>query len=392
MYILEDEKIGCKEIHIIDMPLYERIYNLLTLKSMRFLNVVFITEDIYNPTQRYRVDNVLEALDNSQIWNGNVFSYNELDLLLPYIKNIDLVIINRLRNRPNIKKWINLFHKKNVQVIYGVDDLVFSKKYSEEMSIAVNRQNNSEIMDEIEQINSVAELCDGYFVTNNYLKEIVEGEYRKPGYVLRNFLNRNQYAVSKYYIEQKQKKESYCDDFMMGYFSGSPTHKKDFGLICKWLHIFLSQYKNTYLKIVGYMELPDDLKIFEDEGRILRKEYMDYCSLQREIAEVDVNLAPLVENDFTNCKSELKYFEAAIVGTVSCVSPTYIYKEVITNGDNGYFCVGEEWLNRLITLYKERSILSKNMESLHDRAYREYGSVFLGEETEKLLGRMRDKR
>ncbi|MGP8312066.1 hypothetical protein ACG0Z4_14475 [Enterocloster aldenensis] len=389
MYVLDNKKAICKEQHEVDVPLYERIYNLVTLKAMQYLNVVFITEVVHHADQRYRVDNMLEALENSQIWNGNVFLYCELKLLLPYIKNIDLVIINRLKNHPDIRTYIDLFHKENIQVIYGVDDLVFSKKYFQEMAVAVNRQNDSKLLMEIKQTHLVAELCDGYFVTNHYLKSIIEKEYGKPGYVLRNFLNRNQYRISKYYLEQKQRKENYCDYFMLGYFSGSPTHQKDFALISNWLDIFFSQYRNTFLKIVGYMELPDELKRFEEEGRIIRKGYMDYCSLQREIAEIDVNLIPLVENEFTNCKSELKYFEAAIVGTVSCISPTYIYKEVISDGSNGFLCNGDEWLNRLIALYEMRDSLSKKMIMLHNRAYRMYGSMFLGEEIELLFEQMR---
>jgi len=36
---------------------------------------------------------------------------------------------------------------------------------------------------------------------------------------------------------------------------------------------------------------------------------------------VEIVIAPLQENVFTNCKSELKYFEAAIVGTIPSYSP-----------------------------------------------------------------------
>ena len=54
---------------------------------------------------------------------------------------------------------------------------------------------------------------------------------------------------------------------------------------------------------------------------------------------------PLQSNTFTNCKSELKYFEAAIVGTVSIASPTYTYASAIQESRNGYIAHGHQWLS-----------------------------------------------
>ena len=57
-------------------------------------------------------------------------------------------------------------------------------------------------------------------------------------------------------------------------------------------------------------------------GRVVREPFVDFIELQRKIAEVDVNLVPLVNNEFSNCKSELKFYEASIVGTVTCAAPS----------------------------------------------------------------------
>ena len=54
----------------------------------------------------------------------------------------------------------------------------------------------------------------------------------------------------------------------------------------------------------------------------------DFVNLQRLIGEVEINIVPLQDNAFTNCKSELKYFEAAIVETVTVATPTYTFSRV----------------------------------------------------------------
>jgi hypothetical protein len=70
--------------------------------------------------------------------------------------------------------------------------------------------------------------------------------------------------------------------------------------------------------------------------------------LQQLIAEVDFNLVPLQTNEFTHCKSELKYVDAANVGTLTIASPTHAYAAAIRHGHNGYLAADSEWLEVLL--------------------------------------------
>ena len=70
-------------------------------------------------------------------------------------------------------------------------------------------------------------------------------------------------------------------------------------------------------------------------------------NLQRLIAEVEINIAPLQDNLFTNCKSELKYFEAAITGTITVASPTYTFSRAIVDGGNSFLAAAYEWNAKL---------------------------------------------
>ena len=66
-------------------------------------------------------------------------------------------------------------------------------------------------------------------------------------------------------------------------------------------------------------------------------------NLQRAIGDVEFNVVPLQDNEFANCKSELKYFEAAIVGTVTIATPTFTYRGAIDDGWNGYLATAQRW-------------------------------------------------
>ena len=63
----------------------------------------------------------------------------------------------------------------------------------------------------------------------------------------------------------------------------------------------------------------------------------DFMNFQRLIAEVEINIAPLQDNTFTNCKSELKFFEAAICGTLTLATPTFSFRNSIVHGTTGFF-------------------------------------------------------
>ena len=147
------------------------------------------------------------------------------------------------------------------------------------------------------------------------------------------------------------------DGFVIGYFSGSPTHARDLGLIEGELMKFLDEHEDAVLKVVGEMEFSREMQERIETGRVEIVEKVDYLKMQDLIAKVDINIAPLVINDFTNCKSELKFFEAAVVETTTIASPTYTFRQAITDGENGYLAQLGEWYEKLNYLYEN---LKKN--------------------------------
>ena len=100
------------------------------------------------------------------------------------------------------------------------------------------------------------------------------------------------------------------------------------------------------------MKFDQKMQKFVDNGQIQFIPPVDFRKLQRLMSEVDVNIAPLVDNVFTNCKSELKFFEAAAVETTTIASPTYTFKNSIKHGKTGFLCKPGEWYDTILDLYK----------------------------------------
>lgn len=102
------------------------------------------------------------------------------------------------------------------------------------------------------------------------------------------------------------------------------------------------------------MKLPSQYDYLVKEKKITYVPFQTFVELQYEQAEVDLNIVPLVNTVFSNCKSELKYFETAIVGTPTCATPSFTYRSAIDSGENGFLCERGEWIDRFEEIYNNR--------------------------------------
>jgi glycosyltransferase involved in cell wall biosynthesis len=118
------------------------------------------------------------------------------------------------------------------------------------------------------------------------------------------------------------------------------------------------------LLIVGFLELGNDFEYFRD--RIQCFGLHDFVNLQRVMSLVEINLVPLLDNDFTNCKSELKFFEAAAVGTLSIASPIYSYVSAIQDNQTGFLAKSTDWEIKIRQAIKGLDYYNELVESAYD--------------------------
>jgi glycosyltransferase involved in cell wall biosynthesis len=315
---------------------------------------VYIYEKADTSTFRYRAYNMCQSLEGSLRYRGLYFFEDELIELSEYLTKIDILIIVRVRWTVGVNAFIEKVKNNKIPTLFDIDDLVF---YIEKLPIVMNTLNV-----DFNDPNSynfwfayasrlwiMGQICDATIGTNEYICNILEKYYKKPSYIINNFLNSEQIETSeKLYKQKKQKKNK---DFKIGYFSGTPSHINDFKTVVSELTFLLEKYKDIKIEIVGFMEFPEDFKKFVYSGQVTHSPLVDFITLQKKISEVDLNIIPLLDNEFTNCKSELKFFEAAIVGTVTCATPTFVYSDNIIEGKTGFLCKEGEWASKIEKIY-----------------------------------------
>ena len=118
----------------------------------------------------------------------------------------------------------------------------------------------------------------------------------------------------------------------------------------------MERYRDTELHIVGPVRLPEVLK--KSGSRVLRKPLMPYLEMLRYLSKMDINIAPLEQNNlFNDGKSELKIFEAALAGVPTIASRIDSYSKCIADGKNGFLAGSrEEWIQKLSSLVENEEL------------------------------------
>ncbi|MGH7723749.1 MAG: glycosyltransferase [Candidatus Dormibacteria bacterium] len=316
----------------------------------RSRHIAYIYEQPDSSTFRYRVINMIDSLeaapqlDISAAW----FTRDDLSLDMSFIDRADAVVICRAHYDDSIARLLARARSRGTRVIYDVDDLIFDTDYAHLVTQTLDIKLLADDywtfwFGDISRLGTTLRNCDAAIGTNPFLAERIS-EYAPgiPVAVVPNFLNRRQTEVSRTLVGRKRatgwRRDGHVD---LGYFSGTPTHNRDLLVASPALAAAFERFPQLRLRVVGFIELNSHLAPHHDRIEIVPLQ--DYLNLQRLTAEVELAIVPLQSNRFTNCKSELKYFEAGVVGVPTVASPSYTLTRAIRDGDNGFLATAAGW-------------------------------------------------
>lgn len=334
-------------------------------------------------TFRYRVYNMMQALnhgggsDSSASW----FQRSELPAMDRFIDRADALVLCRTQYSPVVGRMISRAKARNIPVFFDIDDFVFNPDYAHLVMHTLDQHVEAESALDFwfayfARHGATLRMCDAAITTNPFLADrLAEAAPGIRVAVVPNFLNAVQQGFASELYRAKVTSAFLSDGRIhIGYFSGTPTHNRDFAVAAMALARLMDHDERIVLRIVGFV--PPNQALSRHANRIDVHPLQDFMNLQRLIAECEVNLVPLQNNVFTNCKSELKYFEAAIAGTVTIASPTQTYRSAIADGDDGFLAGPHQWEERLrqaISLLDERQQYAAMAGRAFDHVSQAYG-------------------
>lgn len=302
-------------------------------------------------TQSYRVQNYSEAL----VAHGftSVILRDE-DISPETMCDADLLVLCRIPWSENVGHLIQRFRDKGRPTIFDIDDFLIDRSQIHLLRFTNGLAGDKRelVLSLMQRLEKTMRACDLATVSTFPLKCEVE-KRGLPAFVLPNNNGLPALELARSITRTGRSRTSVSGLVRIGYFSGTKTHEEDFAECAEGLRRVLEENPDAEVMVVGHLELPPLLARYEN--RIKHRPLLPHHDMLKVLATVDINLAPLErDNLFTDCKSELKIFEAALFGIPTIASPTSTFAVAIENGKSGYLAATpEEWYAALNALIKD---------------------------------------
>ncbi|MGO4127842.1 class I SAM-dependent methyltransferase [Inquilinus sp. YAF38] len=329
------------------------------------ISILFVSGEPDTPGNQYRVVRYVDAA----LANGVDAAWIRLDELshhINYLPDYAILVLWRVPWGEHVNAAVNLVRSCGGKVVFDIDDLMVDPDLAQEKIIDGMRTQllpEAGVRDHFARIRQTMLAADLCFTTTEELAFHMRWA-GKVTHVLRNSFDQATHDVSRRAMQQWRHRQ---DDGLIriGYAGGSRTHQRDLGLameaIAKLLRenpacrLVLFRTPDGKLSLVDVHEFPELTGL---EDRIEWRPLQPLADLPLEMARFDINLAPLeFGNPFCEAKSELKFFEAALVEVPTVASPTGPFRRAIAHGKTGFLAVtADDWYVYLKQLVDDSSL------------------------------------
>lgn len=326
---------------------------------------------------RYRCWHIAEALrfrgfKTAVATQDNVF-------LSKYIDKFSIFVFHRVSWTPKIEKLLNALCERKKTALFDTDDLIFDaelfKKTAayEAMNALERKQYDTGVGKEFLRHPSIV----AFSTSTSFLADRLR-LFGKPVFVVPNRLSeedvKNAERLRELGMRNKELGKGTSRAVIIGYFSGSTGHDRDFGTVANVLAEVLEAHSNVRLFIAGPLMFSGALEKVRD--RIVRVSYVSRLNHFKNLAHIDITIAPLEIGDpFCEAKSELKFFEAGLVGVPTVATATRTFREAIHDGVDGFVAMNEsEWREKLERLILDIDFRKRMGERARETAFERYST------------------
>ncbi len=207
---------------------------------------------------------------------------------------------------------------KSERIIADFDDLNFRVEYADETPAVLCRgEEVVKVRKSLSQIAGAAACFSQFSSSTEPLAEHIRSKFSPViNQIICNAVDPGFAGIcSEVYKSVRGKKRA----FKYAYFPGTASHNPDLEMIESALAKALHEQPRARLLLAGPIAIPQNLKNYTKQ--IKKVDYVSFHDLPKLMATAEMVLAPLVDNRFSDCKSGLKFFEAALVGCKVIASP-----------------------------------------------------------------------
>jgi glycosyltransferase involved in cell wall biosynthesis/cytochrome c-type biogenesis protein CcmH/NrfG len=335
--------------------------------------VAIVSVEISPQCQLYRIDQKVEHI-RAAGYDVTVYTENQLGQYLGNIYRYDAVIFYRIPALAPLIAAIARSRTLGLTTYYDIDDLLFTNDFPDSFESyggLIRLDEHIGLRLGIPLYHQAIALCD-YGIASTAPLAVEMAKLTVSG---KAFVHRNAFSEKHELYASSMPEPHAKGQVVIFYGSGTKAHGEDFEqLVVPALIEMVNRYGDR-IKIVlaGYVIITELLASIRDNLEILdiNWEIDEYWAVLR---SADINIAVLKQSHMTDCKSEIKWMEAAMLGVPSVVSNTSTYREVIEPRVTGLLCdTTEEWVSALDLLIRDDALRYRMGLKAWQRVRHDYG-------------------
>lgn len=307
-------------------------------------------------------------------WHAEAIVVDDLQRLYDF-SSYNLIVLHRVPLTSRTWPLLILARWRRIPVVFDSDDLVWDEREREynflddHYPAVVVEQ----ILLTVRRLQAAMRRVDAFIFSTPVLAEQAQHDFAKPAFVNRNALSAEQIALAEAaYVQRCPKTEQ----VVIGYLCGTPhVHDEDFASIAPALLRVMQQCPQVVLRLYGEVALPSELsEAFAD--RIERRSAVAWDQLASHLAELDINIAPLIDNPQRRAKSAVKYLEAALLRVPTVASDLPPYNDVMIDQVTGLLA-GDivAWEQALMALVKDAELRNRLGQAAYSHALAEHSTT-----------------
>jgi glycosyltransferase involved in cell wall biosynthesis len=325
----------------------------------RSQRIVYVSGEPETPGNLYRVlwpAEAAAALGAEVSW----MRQEELPTRLHEVGSASILVIWRAPWDTHLSAAVEAARRAGAKIVFDVDDLMVDPNFARVDVIDGIRSQGmreDEVRAYYERMRMTMMAADFCSTTTQELASHMR-RFEKSTFILPNGFDADTLYRSRFAV--RQRRVAGIDGLVrIGYAAGSRTHQRDFAVVADSVarvlrgrpqcRLVLFRAPSSKTRLLDVEEFPAFAGL---EDQIEWRDLAPPDQLPDELARYDIALAPLeVGNPFCEAKSELKFFEAALVDVCTVASPTGPYRRAVRDGMTGFLAADPaDWERILLSL------------------------------------------
>ncbi len=338
----------------------------------------------------YRVDQKVEQLERAGYTVGVYDYHGALPQFLSEIHQFEAVIFYRVPALPDVAAAIARARELGLLTFYEIDDLIFdAAEYPTSLASYDGQIDENEYAGlklGVPLFAHAMSLCDFALASTTALAD------RMAPFVATGqaFVHRNAFGSRHEAFAQLSPAPRPNTRVTVFYGSGTKAHKEDFQELVEPALVELVRRHGDRVAIVlmGYITMTDRLRSIADNLTLIAPNW-DLDAYWAMLNQVDINIAVLKPSLMADCKSEIKWLEAAMFAVPSVVSDTATFREVVEPGITGLLCTSPaDWTAALSRLVGDDGLRKRMGLKARERAIAAYGMQAMADNLRQILDRV----